>query len=85
MKERMELFSDEINTTTRMVIPTTDLDSDTDSEEKEEEEFSDESEDGRDGRYMMIVHHGNSSDEESMDEDNEDSFASKLKQITRFE
>ena len=65
LQKKMDQYSDEINTTARMVIPTTD--SDTDSEE--EEDYSDESEEEDCGTYMMIVHHGNSSDEESMEED----------------
>ena len=81
LQKKMDQYSDEINTTTRMVIPTTD--SDTDSEE-EEVQYSDESEEEDCGTYMMIVHHGDSSDEESMDED-EDSFASKLKHVTMFD
>ena len=81
LQKKMDQYSDEINTTTRMVIPTTD--SDTDSEE-EEVEYSEESKDEDCGTYMMIVHHGNSSDEESMDED-EDSFASKLKHVAMFD
>ena len=34
---------------------------------------------------MMIVHHGHNSDEESMDEDDENSFTSKIQQITRYD
>ena len=81
LQKKMDQYSEEINTTTRMVIPVTD--SDTDSEE-EEVGYSEESEDEDCGTYMMIVHHGNSSEEESMDED-EDSFVSKLKHVAMFD
>ena len=81
LQKQMDQYSEEVNTTVKMVIPTTD--SDTDSEE-EEEEYSDESEEEDCGTYMMIIHHGDSSEEENMEED-EDSFASKLKHVTKFD
>ena len=82
LQKKMDQFSEEINTTTRMVIPIPD--SDTDSEE--EEEYSEESEDEDCGTYMMIVHHGNSSEEESMDEDEEAKLSfSKLKSVTMYD
>ena len=82
LQKQMNQYSDEINTTVKMVIPTTD--SDTDSEEEEEVQYSDESEEEDCGTYMMIIHHGDSSEEESMEED-EDSFASKLKHVTMYD
>ena len=81
LQKKMEQFSEEINTTTRMVIPA--MDSDTDSEE-EEVGYSEESEDEDCGTYMMIVHHGNSSEEENMDAD-EEAQQSKLKPVTIFD
>ena len=81
LQKQMDQYSEEVNTTVKMVIPT--IDSDTDSEEEEEED-SDESEEEDCGTYMMIIHHGDSSEEENMEED-EDSFASKLKHVTKFD
>ena len=89
LKRRMELYSDEVNSTTRMYVPTTNLDSDSDSQDEDEEEcdYSDDESDVEEC-YMIVTHHGNSSEEESMDEDNEDQeddFSSRLRQITRFD
>ena len=82
LRREMEFYSDEVNTTVKMAVPTSD--SDTDSEEEEEEQYSDESEDEDCGTYMMIIHHGDGSEEESMEED-EDSFASKLKEVIKYD
>ena len=87
LKRRMELYSDEVNSTTRMYVPTTNLDSDSDSQDEEACDFSNDESDEEEC-YMIVTHHGNSSEEESMDEDTEDpedDFSSRLKQITRFE
>ena len=83
LQKKMDQYSEEVNTTTRMIIPATD--SDTESEE-EEVESSEESEDEDHGTYMMIVHHGNSSEEENMDEDEEAKPSlSKLKHAAIFD
>ena len=89
LKRIMDLYSDEVNSTTRMYVPTTNLDSDSDSQDEDEEEcdFSDDESDGEES-YMIVTHHGNSSEEESMHEDKEDKedeFSSRLNQITRFD
>ena len=64
LQRKMDLFSDEVNITGRMVIPTTNLDSESESDSEDEEDgdfLEDESEDGRGKSYMMIIHHGDSS------------------------
>ena len=84
LKSRMDMYADEVNTTTRMVIPTTDSEDSGDSEDEAEYDCDGDECEG-DECYMLITCHRHSSDEESMDEDDEDSFASKLRQVTKFD
>ena len=42
----MEMFADEVNTTTKMIIPTTDSEESDDSEDEGEEAYDCESSDG---------------------------------------
>ena len=81
MKRKMEMFADEVNTTTQMVIPTTDSEESDDSED--EEAYDCESSDGGDECYMIVTRHRQNSDEEDMDEDDEDSFNSKIKEVIK--